>query len=295
MAHREVFVAADARRPCRRTCSAASSRACSRGARRSSSPLPRARPSTAWPTTSATARPSCALESRAFPLLVYDPDAGELARRVPRPRRQPGASTTTWPTLRARSTRTRTGASRPWTLPLTIADWAATRGPLQEALQATREARRRGRALPRVPRLDAARRSAATRSPFIYTLDAQAAACRRPACPSEIVRPGRGAARLLAPLGSWPGSRCPSPSHDLVRGGARGRVRRQGRGRSRAEYEAKLAELQARPTRGSSRAAWPRACCAAGDGTHDASADLLDAGAVHAGPRADRPESTATG
>jgi pyruvate-ferredoxin/flavodoxin oxidoreductase len=110
------------RRRARRTSWAASCAACIRAGRRSSASTRRARSSTGWPTTGRRPR-RLALESRAFPFLTFDPDAGRafadaLARRQSVGRRA-------WPTYTLEYV-AEDGAAAKMELPLTIADWAAT-------------------------------------------------------------------------------------------------------------------------------------------------------------------------
>ena len=70
-------------------------------------------------------RRSCALESRAFPFLTYDPDAGPRHRRLSGPSTATLRSNETWPTYALQFV-DQDGAEQSADFPLTIADWAFT-------------------------------------------------------------------------------------------------------------------------------------------------------------------------
>ncbi len=146
-----------------------------------------------------------ALESRAFPFLTFDPDAGRHVRRRALAATGIRRSTTPWPTYTLRYLDD-DGAEQRSRLPLTIADWAATEGAFQAALHRAAAGRvgRRAGAVPRVRRAgaDGARR-AGRRTSMACGRTGRWAGCGV----GRDRAPGRGAAAVLVATASTGGAR----------------------------------------------------------------------------------------
>ncbi len=110
-----------------------------------------------------------ALESRAFPYLVYDPDAGDTVAERLDLEGNP-ALEDTWPTYELTTT-DENGEEQTLTLPLTIADWAASEPRFGRHFKPIPEAEANGHLTPFHEYLGLSVEERDGKSPFIYVRD----------------------------------------------------------------------------------------------------------------------------
>ncbi|HSJ15431.1 MAG TPA: thiamine pyrophosphate-dependent enzyme, partial [Longimicrobiales bacterium] len=182
-----------------------------------------------------------ALESRAFPFLRYDPDAGESMADCLSLEGNP-ALDEAWPSYTLTYV-DEAGAEQTMTLPLTTADWAATEARFKKNFKAVPAEKWNEDMVPfhEFMRLSADER--AGKQPFIYTIDGKQRLTRM-AVSNEMVR--LAADRLLywAQLRELAGVVVPDSVRDAIAGELESRYEEQ-LAAVQAEYEGKLAALRA--------------------------------------------------
>ncbi|OGK79751.1 MAG: hypothetical protein A2X52_01760, partial [Candidatus Rokubacteria bacterium GWC2_70_16] len=177
-----------------------------------------------------------ALESRAVPLLVYDPAAGpRLADRLnldgnPSPEEP-------WPTYDLKYV-DEGGAEQVMELPVTVADWAATETRFRKHFSRIVAGAGEEELVPLHEHLALAKDDRAGKTPFIYTLEA-GRKLGRLAVSDEIVRLAEDRRELWILLRDMAGLKAPETVAAEVDFEQRVAT-------LRAEYEAKLADLKAR-------------------------------------------------
>jgi pyruvate-ferredoxin/flavodoxin oxidoreductase len=183
-----------------------------------------------------------ALESRAFPVLVYDPDGGPSLAECLSLDGNPAVDDD-WPTYDLKYLAA-DGVEQTMTLPLTIADWAATEsrfrkhfGPLaadvdEDALILFGEFLR----LPLEER--------AARIPFIYTIDT-ARKLIRFAVTHEMVELAEDRQKLWHQLRQMAGLEVPEPVRDTIAAGIEAEFQQKA-DTLKADYERQLADLKVR-------------------------------------------------
>lgn len=181
-----------------------------------------------------------ALESRAFPYLVFDPDAGETFADCLSLDGNP-ALDQSWPAYTLEYVDD-AGESRTMELPLTIADWAATEARFKKHFKPLR-AEEADDALPFHEYLELSPAEREGRVPFIWTLgkDKRLARLR---VSEHIVKLAADRLLLWAQLRELAGVRAAPAVRDAI--AAELEAEFDARAQAlRAEYEARLAELQA--------------------------------------------------
>jgi pyruvate-ferredoxin/flavodoxin oxidoreductase len=215
------------------------------------------------------------LESRAFPLLVYDPAAGpRLGDRLSLDGNPAGDEP--WPTYELRY-RDESGAERSMELPVTVADWAATEGRFRKHFSPLAPTPRTGTSSPsRYLGLPATERAGKT--PFVYTLERDRRLGRLSVA-DEVVRLAEDRQEVWTLLRDMAGLKTPEAV------ALQAELERQAAA-LRAEYEAKLADLRGRYPRVIARRL-AESLLRAGDGAAEVG-DLL--ARVEALPGAPRPD-----
>jgi len=179
-----------------------------------------------------------ALESRAFPFLVYDPDAGpSLAERLDLQGNP--ALEDAWPTYEL-SYRDDGGAVKTMELPMTIADWAASEARFAKHFSKVERSSRSETMVPFHEYLELSEEERSSKAPFVYTLDSEKHLDRLVASP-EIVELAEERLGLWSDLREMAGVEV-SPR---VLADATADLRREydeREGALRAEYEAKLSK-----------------------------------------------------
>jgi pyruvate-ferredoxin/flavodoxin oxidoreductase len=154
-----------------------------------------------------------ALEGRAFPFLVYDPDAGgsiaECLDLAGNP--DPDAD---WPSYELEHTAV-DGAMRVLTLPLTVADWAATERRFAKHFTTVPEADWSDEMTPFHEYVAAAVEERRDRAPFIWALDAERRLVRLRVAP-EIVRLAEDRLDFWNQLRELAGLRVPAAVRETV-------------------------------------------------------------------------------
>jgi pyruvate-ferredoxin/flavodoxin oxidoreductase len=182
-----------------------------------------------------------ALESRAFPLLVYDPDAGpSLADRLDlegNPAlRDPGPSYEI-------SYRGGTGAEKRMTLPLTIADWAATEARFAKHFTRRERSSWGENMIPFHEYLELAENDRTAKVPFVYALDSERHLDRL-VVSDEIVTLAEERRELWSQLKEMAGVEpCPRVREEVATNVEREHEKRESA--LRAKYETKLSDQRA--------------------------------------------------
>jgi pyruvate-ferredoxin/flavodoxin oxidoreductase len=193
------------------------------------------------PDESAMQAARLALESRAFPYLTFDPDAGSAFADCLDLSGNP-ALDDDWPT-RTIEYVDDDGAPGTMELPLTIADWAATEGRFRKHFKPLPRERWSDEMLPFHEYLQLAGPERAERVPFVYTIDRERRLSRLKVSP-EIVKLTEERRLHWAQLRELAGVK-PAP---VVREEIARQLEAEFDQRAsalRAEYEAKIASLQA--------------------------------------------------
>ncbi|HEX5972025.1 MAG TPA: 2-oxoacid:acceptor oxidoreductase family protein [Gemmatimonadaceae bacterium] len=180
-----------------------------------------------------------ALESRAFPFLTYDPDAGRSFADCLSLEGNPSPSDP-WPTYTLEYVDD-TGASRTMELPVTVADWAATEARFKQHFRPLAEDAPSPMPFHEYVGRDAAQREGHT--PFIYTLTKDRT-LRRLAVAPEIVTLAEERQQFWSQLRQLAGIEIPMAVHDAVAAELEADLARRAEA-LRAEYDAKVAELNA--------------------------------------------------
>jgi len=179
-----------------------------------------------------------ALESRAFPFLIYDPDAGpSLAERLdlqgnPAPRES-------WPTYEL-AYEDGSGAEKMIELPMTIADWAASEARFARHFSRPEGSSPGGAMVPFHEYLELSQEERIGKLPFVYTLDAERKLDRLVASP-EIVELAEERLALWSDLREMAGVEVSERIRADVAGGLRKEYEER-EAALRSEYEAKLSE-----------------------------------------------------
>jgi pyruvate-ferredoxin/flavodoxin oxidoreductase len=179
-----------------------------------------------------------ALESRAFPFLTYDPDAGESIADCLSLAGNP-APAETWPAYTLRYV-AQNGAEETMELPLTIADWAATEGRFKKHFTTLKEAG--DDALPFHEYIALPLEDRAGKSPFIYTIDAERKLQRMKVAP-EIVLLAEDRLHFWAQLRELAGQSLSPAVRDSITSELQADYERK-LSALKAEYEAQLDELR---------------------------------------------------
>jgi pyruvate-ferredoxin/flavodoxin oxidoreductase len=180
-----------------------------------------------------------ALESRAFPFLTYDPDAGPSFADCLSLEGNPSPSDP-WPTYTLEYVDD-TGASRIMELPVTIADWAATEARFKQHFHPLAGDAPSPMAFHEYVAADAATRIG--RTPFVWTLTKERT-LRRLQVSAEIVTLAEERQQFWSQLRQLAGIEIPMAVHDAVAAELEADLGRRAAA-LRAEYDAKLAELNA--------------------------------------------------
>jgi pyruvate-ferredoxin/flavodoxin oxidoreductase len=182
------------------------------------------------------------LESRAFPVLVYDPDAGDSMAECLDLEGNP-ALDEVWPTYELRY-RDDGGAERTMTLPLTIADWAATESRFRKHFTPLAPDAPQEDLAPFHEYLTLPAEERNGRTPFIYTLGGEQRLARFVVSP-EIVELAEDRLRLWHQLRQMAGIEVPDKVRDAVVSELETEYERKSDA-IRAEYEHRLTELRVR-------------------------------------------------
>ena len=186
-----------------------------------------------------------ALESRAFPFLIYDPDAGPaLADRLELDGNP--ARTDTWPTYEL-SYRDEGGGQKQMTVPVTIADWAASE--VRFARHFTRVERRSWdeKMVPFHEYLDLAKGDRVGKQPFVYGLDPEKRLHRLVAS-EEIVQLAEERLALWRDLKEMAGVEASPRVREEIAAAAKQEFEER-EAALRADYEARLSERDLEQTR----------------------------------------------
>jgi pyruvate-ferredoxin/flavodoxin oxidoreductase len=179
-----------------------------------------------------------ALESRAFPVLVYDPDAGpSLAERLDLQGNP--AMEDSWPTYQL-SYRDDGGGAKTMELPMTIGDWAATEARFAKHFSKVERSSSDEAMLPFHEYLELSKEERSSKVPFVYTLDSEKHLDRLKASP-EIVELAEERLGLWSDLREMAGV---GVSQRVLADVTADLERKYGEREAalRAEYEAKLSE-----------------------------------------------------
>ncbi|HEU5217478.1 MAG TPA: thiamine pyrophosphate-dependent enzyme, partial [Gemmatimonadales bacterium] len=181
-----------------------------------------------------------ALESRAFPFLTYDPDAGpSFADRLSlEGNPAPDAS---WPSYTLKFA-DESGAEQTLELPLTIADWAATEARFKQHFGELPPDQWGEAMLPFHEYLALAPDEREGRVPFIHTVTAERR-LRRLSVSSEIVMLAEERLAFWSELRQLAGLEVPASTRDAVAGELEADFEQRLAGLT-AEYEARIAELK---------------------------------------------------
>ncbi len=179
-----------------------------------------------------------ALESRAFPLLAYDPDEGASLGEQLSLDGNPAVDEI-WPEYDL-AYLDEDGNEQTLTLPLTIADWAATEGRFVKHF---RPAKADDEVVPFHEYVFTPRDERGDAIPFIYTLGADKK-LQKVAVSSEIVRLAEERVDFWHRLRQLAGVEAAGPVHDLVEEEMESEYDQKLEA-LRAEYEARMAELRA--------------------------------------------------
>jgi len=180
-----------------------------------------------------------ALESRAFPFLTYDPDAGPLLSDALSLDGNP-ALDQRWPTYTL-SYVDAAGTAQRIELPLTIADWAATEGRFRKHFTSVPESAWNEDMVPFHEFIDLSIEDRAGKTPFVYTKATSGALARLAVAP-EIVRLAEERLQFWAQLKELAGLEPSASVRDRIVGDLTSEFDAR-LAAVRAEYEAKLAEL----------------------------------------------------
>jgi pyruvate-ferredoxin/flavodoxin oxidoreductase len=182
-----------------------------------------------------------ALESRAFPYLVFDPDAGETLAECLSLDGNPAVADS-WPTYTLEYLDDE-GQPQQLELPVTIADWAATEGRFKKHFKPVRAEAWTEEMIPFHEYLELPRGEREGRIPFIYTLDAERKLARMRASP-HIVKLAEDRLLFWSQLRELAGVRVAPSVRDEIASELETEFDRRADA-LRAEYEAQLLELKA--------------------------------------------------
>ena len=180
-----------------------------------------------------------ALESRAFPFLTYDPDSGPLFADALTLDGNPSVDQR-WPEYGIDYVDD-TGAAQRVTLPLTIADWAATEGRFRKHFKPLDPAKWNEDAVPFHEYLDLSTDEREGKTPYILTVDRDKHLARL-AVSNEIVLLAEERQQLWSQLRELAGLEPSATVRDRIVSAVQADYE-QKLAAMRAEYEAKLAEL----------------------------------------------------
>ena len=181
-----------------------------------------------------------ALESRAFPFLTYDPDAGPNFADCLSLAGNPSVDEK-WPSYKLKFVDD-DGADQAMDLPLTTADWAATEGRFKQHFKEIAPAQWDDSLMPFHEYLEASDEAREGRTPFIYGAD-KARHLRRLRVSPEIVGLAAERQRFWSQLRQLAGLEIAPSVHDAVAAELASEFEKRSN-ELKAEYEAKIAELK---------------------------------------------------
>jgi pyruvate-ferredoxin/flavodoxin oxidoreductase len=182
-----------------------------------------------------------ALESRAFPHLVYDPDAGSTFAECLDLAGNPSPDQV-WPSYTLEAVG-EDGEERRLDLPLTIADWAATEGRFRRHFRELPAGTSDENLMPFDEFVGATVEERAGKTPFIYTIDDERR-LKRLQVSDEIVDLAADRMLLWSQLRQMAGMEVSDAARRLVTRELEARFQEQTEA-LKAEYEARLAHLKA--------------------------------------------------
>ncbi len=182
------------------------------------------------------------LESRAFPVLVFDPDAGESMAECLDLDGNP-ALDEVWPTYEL-SYLDPDGAEQSMALPVTIADWAASESRFRKHFSRVPADQPDEELAPFHEFLTLAPEDREGRTPFIYGLDRQRRLIRM-AATKEMVELAEDRLRLWHQLRQMAGLEVPDDVRDTLTASLEAEYRQRAEA-IRADYERQMAELRTR-------------------------------------------------
>jgi pyruvate-ferredoxin/flavodoxin oxidoreductase len=183
-----------------------------------------------------------ALESRAFPVLVYDPDGGNSLAECISLDGNP-AIDDTWPTYDLRH-RDGTGEEQVLTLPMTIADWAATESRFKKHFTAIPSDGPADDLLPFAEYMERTPEERGEFTPYIQTLDGQKQLARF-AVSHEIVELAEDRLKLWHQLRQMAGLEVPQSVRDMVSADLEIEFDAKFQG-LQADFERRMSDLKAR-------------------------------------------------
>jgi len=189
---------------------------------------------------SAAAAAKMALESRAFPLLVFDPDEGDSIAECINLDGNPSPNES-WPTVSLKY-KNDAGEEESMSVPFTIADWAATESRFRKHIRPMPAEMSEEEILPFHEYVEATTEERAGVRPFIYSYDAEQR-LRRLLVADEIVELAEQRLSVWHELRELAGQDASPPVRELVEGEVEAEFENKAI-LLRAEYEAKLAELK---------------------------------------------------
>ena len=190
----------------------------------------------------ATHAAKLSLESRAFPFMLYDPDAGESLADCLSLDGNPSVEDT-WPTYDLKYI-DEAGGEATMELPLTIADWAATEARFKKHFKRIAADAPDDELLPFHEYLIASPDDREGKKPFIYTIDRQKKLTRLNVS-EEIVELARDRLLLWNQLKEMAGLKVSDDARSIVEAELEEEFEKKAEA-IRAEYEAKLADLKVR-------------------------------------------------
>ena len=182
-----------------------------------------------------------ALESRAFPFMVYDPDRGDSIADCLDLAGNPSIDET-WPTYEL-SYIDEDGQAQMVEIPVTTADWAATEGRFKKHFRRLKEADANGDLVRFDEFLELPELDRAGKTPFVYTIDDDRKLAQL-SCSLEMVQLAEDRLLYWSQLKELAGLAVPASVRDTIADGLEAEFEQRAEA-LRAEYDAKLAELQA--------------------------------------------------
>jgi len=182
-----------------------------------------------------------ALESRAFPFLVYDPDAGRTFADCLDLTGNPSPDET-WPTYGIEFV-DQAGTIQRMEIPMTVADWAATEGRFSRHFRELAASAAEESLLPFDKFVVASEEERAGKTPFIYTIDGDRH-LQRLQVSEEMADLGSDRLLLWSQLRQLAGLEIPDAAREVVTAELDEKFEQQAQA-LKAEYETKLAHLRA--------------------------------------------------
>ncbi|MBW2417583.1 MAG: 2-oxoacid:acceptor oxidoreductase family protein [Deltaproteobacteria bacterium] len=190
---------------------------------------------------SAAAAAKMALESRAFPLLVFDPDEGESIAECLNLDGNPSPDES-WPTVTLKY-KNDAGEEESMSVPFTIADWAATESRFRKHIRPMPEDVDEEELLPFHEYVEATPEERASRRPFVYSFG-EDQRLQRLLIADEIVELAEQRLSVWRELRELAGQKASPPVRELVEGEYEAEFEQKASA-LRTQYEARLEELKA--------------------------------------------------